>query len=69
MPWKYDFKLYKRHNEVEHFFLRFKRFCKVFTRYDKLDVIYFSAVTLALRFVISNFINELAVEQYRQGTH
>lgn len=51
IPWNYDVGLYKRRNEVERFFLRIKRFRKVFTRYDKLDVIYFSIVTLALIFV------------------
>lgn len=49
-PWQYDSELYKRRNEVERFFLRIKRFRKVFTRYDKLDIIYFSIVTLALIF-------------------
>ncbi len=49
-PWEYDSELYKRRNEVERFFLRLKRFRKVFTRYDKLDIIYFSFVTLALIF-------------------
>ena len=49
-PWQYDAELYKRRNEVERFFLRIKRFRKVFTRYDKLDIIYFSIVTLALIF-------------------
>ena len=49
-PWKYDSLLYKRRNEVERFFLRTKRFRKVFTRYDKLDIIYFSVVLLALIF-------------------
>lgn len=50
VPWEYDSELYKRRNEVERFFLRLKRFRKVFTRYDKLDVIYFSVVTLSLIF-------------------
>lgn len=50
VPWNYDAQLYKRRNEVERFFLRIKRFRKVFTRYDKLDIIYFSIVTLALIF-------------------
>ncbi len=45
-----DSELYKRRNEIGRFFLRLKRFRKVFTRYDKLDVIYFSVVTLALIF-------------------
>ena len=49
-PWQYDTELYKRRNEVERFFLRLKRFRKVFTRYDKLDIIYFSVITLALIF-------------------
>lgn len=49
-PWQYDSELYKRRNEVERFFLRIKRFRKVFTRYDKLDIVYFSTVTLALIF-------------------
>ena len=50
LPWQYDTKLYKFRNEVERFFLRIKRFRKVFTHYDKLDIIYFSIVTLALIF-------------------
>ena len=45
-PWEYDTVLYKRRNEIERFFLRIKRFRKVFTRYDKLDIIYFSVLTL-----------------------
>ena len=50
LPWQYDTKLYKCRNEDERFFLRIKRFRKVFTHYDKLDIIYFSIVTLALIF-------------------
>ena len=49
-PLKYDKELYKRRNEVERYFLRLKRFRKVFTRYDKLDCIYFSVVQLAMIF-------------------
>lgn len=49
-PWNYDLELYKRRNEVERFFLRIKRFRKVFTRYDKLDVIYLGVITLAMIF-------------------
>jgi len=47
-PWEYDKELYKRRNEVERYFFRLKRFRKVFTRYDKLDIIYFSIVSLAM---------------------
>ena len=47
-PWEYDKELYKRRNEVERFFLRLKRFRRVFTRYDKLDSIYKGIIIFAL---------------------
>lgn len=49
-PQQYNAELYKRRNEVECFFLRIERFRKVFIRYGKLDIIYFSIVTLGLIF-------------------
>lgn len=49
-PWEYGKELYKRRNEIERFFLRIKRFRKVFTRYDKLDIIYLAVVTLSMIF-------------------
>lgn len=49
-PWKYDKELYKRRNEIERYFLRLKRFRKVFTRYDKLDIIYTGVIILAMLF-------------------
>ena len=49
-PWEYDKELYRRRNEVERFFLRLKRFRKVFTRYDKLDIIFLSVIMLAMIF-------------------
>ena len=47
-PWDYDKELYKRRNEIERFFLRLKRFRRIFTRYDKLDVIYSGFIFFAL---------------------
>ena len=47
-PWEYDKELYKRRNEVERYFRRIKAFRRVFTRYDKLDVMYASFVTFAM---------------------
>jgi len=47
-PWEYDRELYKRRNEVERYFRRIKAFRRVFTRYDKLDVMYASFVTFAM---------------------
>ena len=49
-PWVYDKELYKNRNEVERFFLRIKRFRRVFTRYEKLDVIYLGVFMLAMIF-------------------
>ena len=38
--WDYDKELYKRRNAVERFFRRLKAFRRIFTRYDKLDVVF-----------------------------
>ena len=38
--WAYDKELYKQRNEIERFFRRLKRFRRIFTRYDKLDVLF-----------------------------
>ncbi len=47
-PWEYDKELYKRRNEVERYFRRLKAFRRVFTRYDKLDVMYAAFVNFAI---------------------
>jgi len=47
-PWEYDQELYKQRNQVERLFRRLKRFRRIFTRYDKRDVIFFSFVCFAL---------------------
>jgi len=47
-PWEYDEELYKRRNEVERFFRRIKGFRRVFTRYEKLDVMYLAFLTFAM---------------------
>ena len=47
-PWKYDKELYKRRNEIERYFRRLKRFRKVFTRYDKLDIIFLAIISFAM---------------------
>ena len=66
-PWEYDKELYKRRNEVERYFLRIKRFRRVFTRYDKLDVLYLGNLTLAMIFDAilmrtgSNLLKELFI--------
>ena len=46
--WNYDKELYKQRNQVERLFLRIKRFRRIFTRYDKLDIMFISFIFLAL---------------------
>ena len=47
-PWDYDKQLYKQRNQVERLFRRIKRFRRIFTRYDKLDVIFLAFLYFAL---------------------
>ncbi len=47
-PWKYDKELYKKRNEVERLFRRLKGFRRIFTRFDKLDVVFMFFIHFAL---------------------
>lgn len=47
-PWEYDKELYKKRNEVERLFRRVKAYRRIFTRYDKLDIMYLGFLLLAL---------------------
>ena len=47
-PWEYDTELYKRRNEIERLLGRIKRFRRVFTRYDKTDLMFTAFITVAL---------------------
>jgi transposase len=47
-PWEYDRERYKQRNEIERYFLRLKRFRKIFTRYDKLDVLFCGFIYFAM---------------------
>ena len=44
----YDKNLYKRRNEVERLFRRLKGYRKIFSRFEKLDVMYKAFLNLAL---------------------
>ena len=48
MPWEYDKEIYKRRNEVERLFRRLKGFRRIFSRFDKLDVVFTFFIHLAL---------------------
>ena len=54
VKWDYDRKLYRRRNEVERLFGRLKRFRRIFTRYDKLDLMYLGFVLLACIYELLN---------------
>ena len=47
-PWPYDKELYKKRNEVERLFRRLKGFRRIFSRFDKLDVIFVGFISFAL---------------------
>ena len=39
-PWQNDRAMYKRRNEIERLFRRLKGFRRIFSRFEKLDVIF-----------------------------
>jgi transposase len=47
-PWEYDRALYKKRNEIERLFRRLKGFRRIFSRFEKLDVIFLGFVQFAL---------------------
>ena len=49
-PWAYDRLLYTRRNEVERLFRRLKGFRRLFTRFEKLDVLFLGFIVFALIF-------------------
>jgi transposase len=48
IPWEYDRVLYKRRNEIERLFRRLKGFRRLFSRFEKLDVMFLAFITFAL---------------------
>ena len=47
-PWEYDREMYKRRNEVERLFRRLKGFRRIFSRFEKLDVMFLGFISVAL---------------------
>ena len=47
-PWEYDHLLYRRRNEVERLFRQLKGFRRIFSRFDKLDVMFLAFLHFAL---------------------
>ena len=47
-PWQYDREMYRRRNEIERLFRRLKGFRRIFSRFDKLDVMFLAFIHFAL---------------------
>ncbi len=47
-PWEYDRIMYRRRNEIERLFRRLKGFRRIFSRFDKLDVMFTAFIHFAL---------------------
>ena len=57
-PWQYDKVMYRRRNEIERLFRRLKGFRRIFSRFDKLDLVFlaflhFALIVEALRYLVS----------------
>lgn len=47
-PWTYNKAWYRRRNEIERLFRRLKGFRRIFSRFDKLDVMFMAFLCFAL---------------------
>ncbi|WP_343142671.1 transposase [Lysobacter sp. N42] len=47
-PWAYNTEIYTRRNEIERLFRRLKGFRRIFSRFDKLDVMFAAFIHFAL---------------------
>ena len=47
-PWHYDRAMYRRRNEIERLFRRLKGFRRIFSRFEKLDVMFVAFIHFAL---------------------
>jgi transposase len=47
-PWEYDRAMYRKRNEIERLFRRLKGFRRIFSRFEKLDILFLGFLTFAL---------------------
>jgi transposase len=47
-PWQYNKHIYKRRNEIERLFRRLKGFRRIFSRFEKLDIMFKAFINFAL---------------------
>jgi transposase len=48
MAWEYNRAMYKRRNEIERLFRRLKGFRRIFSRFEKLDLMFIAFINFAL---------------------
>jgi transposase len=46
-PWRYDGALYRKRNEIERLFCRMKGYRRIFSRFEKLDVLFLGFLAFA----------------------
>jgi transposase len=46
--WEYDREMYKRRNEIERLFRRLKGYRRIFSRFEKLDLMFLGFISFAL---------------------
>ena len=56
-PWQYDREMYKKRSEIERLFRRLKGFRRIFSRFDKLDVVFTFFIHFALIADALNSVN------------
>jgi transposase len=47
-PWEYNRAIYRRRNEIERLFRRLKGFRRIFSRFEKLEVLFIGFIHFAL---------------------
>ena len=47
-PWAYDREMYQRRNEIERLFRGLKGFRRIFSRFEKLDLLFLGFISFAL---------------------
>ena len=47
-PWEYDREMYKRRNEVERLFRRLKGYRRIFSRFEKLNLMFLGFISFVL---------------------
>ena len=66
--WEYDRAMYKRRNQIERLFRRLKGFRRIFSRFEKLDVMFIGFInfTLIVNFCVHEwFFSPLRLQQAR----